>query len=132
VAGRPKKIIPAGSSELTITVPNEIIAFLEIESARQEIPIGRLVRRSVETHLSIGDRLEKVEADMKEVRDLHKEILSSIDVITLFIAQQSRDLKTALAGGDQDVAETVFGITSEADQAFPEFEDLPFDEEDAR
>ena len=51
-------------------------------------------------------------------------------MITLFIAQQSRDLKTALADGNRDVAEAVFGA-NEADEEFHDFDDLPFDE-DAR
>jgi len=66
VAGRPKKTInPAGTSEIKITVPNETRAFLEAQALATNMPIGRLVRRAVETHLAVGDRLEKVEADMK-------------------------------------------------------------------
>lgn len=129
MAGRPKKTInPAGTSEIKITVPNETRAFLEAQALAANMPIGRLVRRAVETHLAVGERLEKVEADMKEVRDLHKEILSSMNVITLFIAQQSRDLKTALADGNRAVAEAVFGSAGEDDEEFAEFDDLPFDE----
>lgn len=130
MAGRPRKTInPKGTSELTITIPNETRAFLEAQALAANMPIGRLIRRSVETHLSVGERLEKVEADMKEVRGLHKDILSSLDVITLFIAQQSRDLKTALADGNQDVADTVFGTGDETTNDFHEVVDLPFDEE---
>ncbi|NEI66545.1 hypothetical protein [Rhizobium leguminosarum] len=96
------------------------------------MPIGRVIRRSVETHLALGDRLAQVEADMREVRGLHSEIKASLSEIAEFIARRERDYRLALAGNDRDVAEEIFAGDVMDEVRTYDDEDVPFDDEDAR
>ncbi|MGO7674884.1 hypothetical protein ACC685_33515 [Rhizobium ruizarguesonis] len=100
MAGRPKKIIPAGSSELTITIPNETRAFLEAQAEILDMPIGRLIRRAVETHSDLVSRLEQQHADMTELRGMFEEAMKSIRVIASYV--RAEEIRQSDAADDYD------------------------------
>ncbi|MGH0214376.1 hypothetical protein NKY66_10725 [Sinorhizobium meliloti] len=130
-AGRPPKARPADTSELRITIPTHEIEYIKQVAAIKGIEPGALVRKAVETHVSLGERLEKIEADMNEVRGLHSSILTSLDRIAEFIARRERDYRIALAGGDIQVADEVFADdVMDVRRDLPEYDDLPFEEDD--
>ncbi|RVH69161.1 hypothetical protein CN198_13930 [Sinorhizobium meliloti] len=130
-AGRPPKVKPANTSELRITIPTVTVEYIKQVAAIKGMEPGTLVREAVETHVSLGERLEKIEADMNEVRGLHSSILTSLDRIGEFIARRERDYRIALAGGDSQVADEVFADdVMDVRRDFPEYDDLPFEKGD--
>lgn len=130
-AGRPPKARPADTSELRITIPTHDVEYIKQVAAIKGIEPGALVRKAIETHVSLGERLEKIEADMNEVRGLHSSILTSLDRIGEFIARRERDYRIALAGGESQVADAVFADdVMDVRGDFPEYDDLPFEEGD--
>lgn len=86
-AGRPRKIIPAGSSELTVTVPNEVKAYIEAQATMLDMPVGRLVRRAVELHCDLVPRLEQQEAAIDALQETIQDINRSLRVIGGFVAR---------------------------------------------
>ncbi|MBA1343932.1 hypothetical protein [Rhizobium sp. WYCCWR 11146] len=130
-AGRPPKAKPADTSELRITIPTHEVEYIKQVAAVKGMEPGTLVRKAIETHVSLGDRLEKIEADMNEVRSLHSSILTSLDRIGEFIARRERDYRIALAGGDTNIANEVFADdVMDVRRDLSDFEDLPFEEGD--
>ncbi|MBY3575478.1 hypothetical protein HFN65_31560 [Rhizobium laguerreae] len=130
-AGRPPKVKSTDTTELRITIPTVTVEYIKQVAAIKGVEPGTLVRQAVETHVSLGDRLEKIEADMNEVRGLHSSILTSLDRIGEFIARRERDYRIALAGGDTDVADEVFADdVMDVRRDLSDFEDLPFEEGD--
>lgn len=130
-AGRPPKARATDTSELRITIPTHEVEYIKQVAAIKGIEPGTLVRQAVETHVSLGERLEKIEADMNEVRGLHSSVLTSLERIGEFIARRERDYRIALAGGDSQVADEVFADdVMDVRGNIPEYDDLPFEEGD--
>ena len=92
MAGRPRKVLPSGTSELTITIPTADKDYIVRTSAILGIQPGTLVRRAVETHVDLVPLLARQHKDMAEMRDMFAEMKAMIRTVATFKAAALREM----------------------------------------
>lgn len=81
-AGRPRKIIPAGSSQVTIELPDTVIALMRATMAVRGISYpGVFIRQLIEAHAILLPILSEQSSDIEETRAMFAEMASMLRVI---------------------------------------------------
>lgn len=90
-AGRPKKVVAAGSSKIEVTLPDDVIAYARAQAAlRGREYLGTFLKDAIYVHADLVPRLEQAEANMSEMRDMFEEMKSMLRIMTTFAGDQGR------------------------------------------
>lgn len=99
---RPKKVIPTGSSQITMDLPNEIIALMDATMAVRGIKYrGVFVREAIELYASLASLSSQKESELAEMRRMFREMHSANRIIATQVADLARALEVDIPEADE-------------------------------
>lgn len=106
--GRPKKVVPTGSQEITVTLPSDVVALMDAAMAVRGIKYrGAFVRQLIEATDTLLPLLQSSRSEIEEMRDMFRDVKAMVRVNTTQIADLSRALEIDVDDGAFEEIEAI-------------------------
>lgn len=80
--GRPKKTVPTGSQEVTVTLPSEIVALMDAAMAVRNIKYrGAFIRQLIEANETLLPLFQSSQSATEEMRDMFRDVQAMMRVV---------------------------------------------------
>jgi hypothetical protein len=93
MAGRPRKTIPEGSSQVTVELPDTVIALMDAAMAVRGMKYrGAFIRQLIEAHALLLPIASEQASEIEETREMFREIVAMMRVVQTTQADLMRAL----------------------------------------